>query len=496
MQCKGAIEEVDLGPVTGLETYAEDVQLSLSVRELKTEARVLAAGLKGRRVWMINSTAQGGGVAEMLPRLVSLLSELGVETHWLVMQTERQEFFPLTKHLHNLIHGSGDPTLTPEDKQLYDQVSEEVADALVPLLAPDDILVCHDPQPAGACALAAKRVGCRSVWRCHIGLDDDLPQTQAAWSFLQPYIEGYDHWVFSAPEYIPHYLSSHVSVIFPALDPLSHKNRGLSVHKLAGILSNAGLVPGGPPVVTSPFESPVLRLQPDGRWTPCQPKEDLELLFRPVVTQVSRWDRLKGWRPLLDAFAAMKERVHAGQAGKDERSAQTLQLVRLVLAGPEPAAVQDDPEAVDVLDEMVGAYRELSPAVQRDVALLSLPMASRKHNALIVNALQRCSSLVVQNSLREGFGLTVSEAMWKRVAVLGSTACGIRQQVRHGVDGHLNPEAEDSEGLSHMIEDLLVDPVTRSTYAKRGQLRVASEFLVFKQVSNWMRALSKTVEAA
>jgi len=155
----------------------------------------------------------------------------------------------------------------------------------------------------------------------------------------------------------------------------------------------------------------------------------------PLVVQVSRWDRLKGFGPLLDAFARLKHGIAPADVAPRQR--RRLSHVRLVLAGPEPAAVADDPEAVCVLDELIDAYRRLPHWLQEDVAIVSLPMASRAENALMVNALQRCASIVVQNSLREGFGLTVTEAMWKQRGVLGSRACGIRAQIRDGIDGRL-----------------------------------------------------------
>lgn len=181
--------------------------------------------LEGRTVWMLNSTAHGGGVAEMLPRMVTLLNELGVKTRWVVMATEKKEFFPLTKRIHNLIHGSGDPRFSDADQQLYDRVSQEVAEELGKMVAPGDVLVVHDPQPAGVGAILREKFDILAVWRCHIGLDETTAETKAAWRFLKPYVESYDHCVFTAPEYIPGYLGPRVSVIHPALDPFTHKNR-------------------------------------------------------------------------------------------------------------------------------------------------------------------------------------------------------------------------------------------------------------------------------
>jgi len=409
-----------------------------------------------------------------------------------VMHTDRTEFFALTKRLHNLVHGSGHPELTAEDRALYDTVSREVAAEFEPMLSPNDVLVVHDPQPAGMGAVLKKELGLPCVWRCHIGLDDQTAQTRAAWKFLEPHLLPYDHFVFTASEYIPSYLSGHVSIIHPALDPFSHKNRELSVHKLVGILANAALVPGAHPVMTDPFDPPAMRLQSDGTFAPATSPEDIGLLYRPTVTQISRWDQLKGWQPLLEGFVLLKHR--AKKSRQPERQHRALEYARLVLGGPEPSAVQDDPEAVGVLERLIEAYKGLPHEVQRDVALLSLPMASRKNNALMVNTLQHCASVIVQNSLREGFGLTVTEAMWKRVSVLGTTACGIRQQIRHGVDGHLNAHPEDPVAIADALEGLLTEPLLRMSYARHAQRRVHDEFLVFRQLAKWLRVLTETVD--
>lgn len=485
------IHLVDVGKLPQLDDYARVAQLTRAVAELRSEAATLLPRLRGRRVWMLNSTAQGGGVAEMLPRLVSFMNELGLTTRWAVIAPQNSEFFNLTKRLHNLIHGTGEPTLTAGERELYEAVSRELAERLKPLLAADDVLVVHDPQPAGVGSILRRELGIPCIWRCHIGLDLQTPQTDAAWEFLRPSLEAYDHFVFSAPEYIPTYLSARVSIVYPAIDPLSHKNRDLSTHKLVGILANARLVPEHHPVLTEPFSRSATRLQTDGSFGSALAPEDIGLLYRPIVTQISRWDKLKGWQSLLMGFVELKRRARRERL--DPRQRRGLELARLVLAGPEPAAVRDDPEAELVLNELVTSYQSLDDEIKRHIAILSLPMDSRKINALMVNALQRCSSVIVQNSLREGFGLTVTEAMWKRVSVLGTTTCGIRHQVRHEVDGVLNAHPEDPALVAEALETMLIDSDLRLSYAQSAQRRVNDEFLVFGQVAKWFRVLAETV---
>jgi trehalose synthase len=488
------IERVDTAGETAapaLEDYEAFAHLALAVRELREEASQLVPRIGERRVWMVNSTARGGGVAEMLPGLISGLRQLGVDARWLVASTDREEFFGLTKRLHNLIHGRGEADLGDEERKLYRLVSEELAAELEEVVGPDDLLVVHDPQPMGAGALLRERlrdrVPARTVWRCHIGLDRRTEETRAAWRFLAPYAESYEEAVFSAPEYIPDLFGNRATLIRPSIDPLSDKNRELSPHKLQGVLCNASLARQDAPVLTPPFDRGARRLSPDGEWLPATEPEELGILFRPMVVQISRWDRLKGFEPLLRAFALLKGRT--GDA--DPVHGRRREIVRLALAGPEPEAVSDDPEGQEVLEELRRAYMDLPPPIQRDVAILSLPMASRRENALMVNALQRCATVVVQNSLEEGFGLTVAEAMWKRTAVLGSRACGIRQQIQHHLNGYLVDHPEDPSAVAEALDALLADPVERERLGAAAQRRVYEQFLVFTHIREWLRLMAK-----
>ena len=485
------MELVKLRKTISLDDYAAFAHLSHAVRELRAEAGMLVPRLKGRSVLMINSTAQGGGVAEMLPMQIVLLRELGVDANWAVISSDNPEFFRLTKRLHNLIHGEGNPRLGPTEKSLYEQVSRANADELRAQLKPENILVIHDPQPLGAGAMLRKELKLRAIWRCHIGLDEHNAATRAAWGFLKPYAEAYDHAVFSATEYVPDFLAGRASVIHPALDPLSHKNRGLHPHKLAGILCNSGLTEPNAPVLTSPFPERARRLQPDGTFGPANQPDEIGLLYRPIVTQISRWDRLKGFEPLMEGFVRFKQCRSGSQKASRARHHRRRQIARLILAGPDPDSVQDDPESRDVLQELCRCYCGLPANCRQDIVLLTLPMKSRKHNALMVNALQNCSRLVVQNSLREGFGLTATEAMWKAVPVLGTSACGLRQQIRDGVDGRLVGNPEDPEEIATVLDEMLQRPQTLERWGRNAQLRVHTEFLIFEQLCRWLRLFVK-----
>ncbi len=476
-----------------LDDYEAVAHLAPTVRELRVEASLMAPRLRGRTVWMVNSTESGGGVAEMLPHVVTLLRDLDVAAEWAVIETDRADFFAVTKRLHNLIHGVGSPDLAAEDRAAFEAVNRENAAELLRWLKPRDILVVHDPQPMPLAALLrAEMPSLRTVWRCHIGLDEQLPQTRSAWEFLEPYAAAYDHAVFSATEYIPPYFSTRASLIYPAIDPLNDKNRHLPLHKLVGVLVNSALTTNPGPVLTPTYPRVAQRLQPSGEFAPANMSEDIGLITRPIVTQISRWDRLKGFAPLIRAFAELKAKLYDGRAnGRGTFHRRRLELARLVLAGPDPDSVADDPEGLDVLDELKSLYTSLPEDAQRDIALLALPMRDRAQNAIMVNALQRASSVVVQNSLREGFGLTVTEAMWKGIPVLSnSRACGPRQQLRDGLDGRLIENPEDGSELARTIDEMLAEPKLRQTWGGAAQRRAHDHFLLFGQLRGWLGVLT------
>jgi trehalose synthase len=470
-----------------LDDYAAIAQLAGAVRELEAEASTFVGRLRDRTIWMVNSTARGGGVAEMLPKMVSLLQELGLKAQWVTIGTDRPRFFALTKRIHNLIHGEGDPALAAADRELYEAVNRENARELAAHMAPEDIVVIHDPQPMCAASCLKEQLPVRTIWRCHIGYDRRTSATRAAWNFLRPYADAYDQAVFSAPEYIPDYFAGRATIIHPAVDPQSHKNRDLDPHKLVGVLCDAGLMTARHPILTPPFEHRAQRLGSDGALAPAADGEEIGLLYRPIVTQVSRWDRLKGFDTLLDAFVKLKERLRDSANGWDARQQRRIEILRLVLAGPDPASIQDDPEGVEVLRELCDKYRRLPQTYKQDIALLTLPMQSRKENALMVTALQRCSTVIVQNSRREGFGLTATEAMWKRVPILATRACGLRQQIREQIDGILVQDPDNPAEICNRIENLLGDVPKRDKLALNAERRVHREFLVFNQLCDWLR---------
>jgi len=470
--------------------YATDTVLRRSVREMQERTTDDVAALDGRTVWMINSTASGGGVAEMLPKQIGMTRALGVDIEWGVIEVESERFFEFTKDIHNLLHGSGYPEITDEERDRYEDVSHDLAGALAEKLTPEDVLVVHDPQPLAAGALAASEVGVPAIWRCHIGSEETSPASRAAWDFLEPWISRYDRTVFSLPAYVPDFLAGEPEVIPPAIDPYSAKNRRLQPQQVAHILARAALVDTDHPV--SPFDGVAQRLQDDGGYAPATEPADLGLLFRPVVCQISRWDRLKGFVPLLEGFARLKRAVGADTetatdfgTTRDAEHRRRIEKARLVLVGPDPASVADDPEGREALEELERAWLDCDDVLREDIAIILMP-PDRFESALVINALQRCAAIVAQNSLREGFGLTVTEAMWKRAVLVGADTGGISAQVRDGVDGRLIPDSANPAIVAATLNDVFGARGEWDDWSLNAQRRVTDEYLLFGQVARWL----------
>ncbi len=490
------VDIIDLEEKIHIDDYEAVAYLTSVVKDLKEKAKSTVPDLKDRTIWMVNSSAHGGGVAEMLPRVISLLRDLGLDARWAVLQSDQDDFFRITKNIHNLIHDSGETDLDPEKREIYESVNRRNADELKRHLNPGDILIAHDPQPMALGRMLKSDTDIHTIWRSHIGIADHTERTRHAWEFLQPYADGFDTAVFTSDKYVPDYFQDNHRIIHPAIDPFNHKNRELEPVKIMGILCNAGMAKPRHPVLTSPFEKTARRLQKNGRFAPAVQPEEIGLMFRMTVAQISRWDRLKGFLPLMQGFAEMKMRSR-GRSDSEwdcRRHKKMVEIVRLVLAGPDPESIQDDPQGLEVMEELKAAYREFPDWVQDDIAILALPMDSRKRNSLMVNVLQRVSSVVVQNSLQEGFGLTAAEAMWKRKPVLASNASGLLEQIEDGENGSINPDPENKTAIAQKLESLLRRGTDRERLGGNAQRTVYSKFLVFTQVGDWLETMKTVVK--
>ena len=370
----------------------------------------LVRRLRGHRLVMVNSTSTGGGVAEILHRLVRLLNELGLETVWEVMPGDAR-FYGITKAIHNALHGAP-ATLTASDWEHFEEVNRQGARHLE---LDGDLIMIHDPQPVGLAALR-RRPGQTWVWRCHIDLS---VAAQDVLGVISEHVRHYDSAVFSHHAFVPT-LQVPSYLVPPSIDPLSDKNRELG--------------PGEERALLAPFDLPARK---------------------PLVVQVSRFDRLKDPVGVIDAFVLSRRWEDA----------------HLVLAG---GSADDDPEGVEVLAEV-----RARAAGRSDVSLLALPPDAH----LVINALQRRAAVVVQKSLREGFALTVSEALWKQRAVIAGAVGGIPLQVIHDQTGVL---VRSVEGCSFQLTRLLRSIDLRRRLGRNGREHVRQLFLLPREARDYL----------
>lgn len=484
------VRVVDVPASKPLEEYGlVEAQGSL-VAPFQARGAALAQRLGTSRVWMVNSTASGGGVAEMLPHTCGLLRDVGLDVRWLVLEPNDERFFTVTKALHHLLHGrDAGRVLDDDDAACFRRVSVEAGDALAEHTEPGDVVVIHDPQPCGTASTLAPEIGGRLVWRCHVGVPLHNAHTQAAWDFLSPWLAPFQSVVFSSERYVPAALRGRCSVMQPAIDALSHKNRELSPYKLLGILRSAGLAEDGGPEWAR-FTTHAERYV-DGAFVASGLPS---LLSSPLILHVSRFDTLKGFDRSLAAFHLLAAHGPAQARKKrvaQDRAVDEINRSLLVLAGPDPHRVADDPEAVAVLADLCRRRDALPPEIAARVHIVKLPMSNARENALMVNALQRFAAVIVQPSVEEGFGLTVTEALWKGVPVVASNVGGIALQIRPGVDGLIVDRAEDPEVLAEALLTALVMVKQSEHMARSGRRRVAEHFLSLREAGQWLEVVDR-----
>ncbi len=378
--------------------------------EVINELRTLSQHIQGKVIQHINSTAVGGGVAEILTRLVPLSNELGVNSRWEVIKGG-DAFFHITKEIHNMLHGK-DGTLTDEMKELF---LDETQKNMESIEFGGDVVIVHDPQPVGLVAVRNTKPW-NWLWRCHIDLSNPNP---SCWDFIRPFVEKYDASIFSAPIFTQK-LPVREFLIQPSIDPLSDKNMELPPETIMDILERFQIDPA-----------------------------------RPIITQVSRFDYLKDPSGVIDAYRIAKKR----------RDCQ------LVLAGGTAA---DDPEGSKVLSEIQEKAKG-----DPDIHILSLPPTAN----IEINALQRASTIIVQKSIKEGFGLTVTEALWKGKPVIGGMAGGIPLQIMSKVNGFL---VHTVEGTAHAIKFLLANPQIAQKMGENGREYVRHNFLLTRHLKDYL----------
>jgi trehalose synthase len=434
--------------------------------------------LRGRVVWHVNSTARGGGVAELLQSLLAYARGAGVDVRWMTI-SGNPEFFRVTKRIHNHLHeslGDGGP-LGPAEREVYEAALAEAAAELVDLVQPGDIVYVHDPQPAGLVQhVVASDV--RVIWRCHIGVDSPGELARGAWDFLRPYIADADAYVFSRERFVWEGLDEdRIWIVPPTIDAFSPKNEDLDPAAVRAILAAIGLQEGDDrgQALFRRFDGSETRV---GRRAELV-QDDPVPVNAPLVSQVSRWDRLKDPVGVLRSFA---EYAKADGA-------------HLLLAGPSVAGVSDDPEGAEVLSEVTSRRGDLPAEKRARVHLASLPMDDIEENAAMVNAIQRRSDVIVQKSLAEGFGLTVAEAMWKARPMVASRVGGIQDQIEDGVSGVLIDDPTDLKSVARAVDGFIEDPTRAAEVGKAARQRVIEDFLGTRSLVQYMQLIEKLLSA-
>ncbi|MGN6276436.1 MAG: glycosyltransferase [Solirubrobacterales bacterium] len=408
------LQEVALGHKT-LTDYTHIVG-----KELTEQIRELAEPLQGKRVLHVSATAFGGGVSEILYTLVPLMRDVGLDAHWHVI-FGKEEFFNATKLLHNSLQGA-EETLSDEQWAIFDEINQMNAEGLQ---GDWDVVIVHDPQPIGLRRGALEK-GRRWIWRCHIDLSTPNPAPIAR---LLPMIEEYDASVWHLPDYVPNGMGAHrdaVTIMPPAIDPLSPKNMAFSPEDAAFVCRQFGI--------------------------------DVD---RPLITQVSRFDPWKDPIGVIDAYREVTEQVPEAQ---------------LAMVG---SMATDDPEGMEYFQktfEYAGG--------DEDIKILS---NLNNVGAIEVNAFQSQSDICLQKSIREGFGLTVTEALWKGRPTVAGNVGGIPLQIEDGVSGYLVDSA--SECAQRCIE-ILRDPELGRELGRRGKEHARRRFLTPRLLCDWLSLLT------
>jgi len=381
--------------------------VSITGQSVVDDLKLLAERLKGKVVQHINSTAVGGGVAEILNRMVPLLRELGVDTRWDLIKGG-EKFFEVTKKFHNVLHGRPQE-ISQDDFDIFMETSSVNIDEVSIY---GDIIFVHDPQPI---ALVRKKGDNKWIWRCHIDVSNP---NQKVWAFLQDFITHYDSAVFSAPAFAQK-LPIRQFLISPSIDPLSDKNKELPQEAIDAVLAKYNITAD-----------------------------------KPIVTQISRFDRLKDPLGVIEAYLLVKKYIDC----------------QLILAGGTAA---DDPEGMAVLEEVKEKAKK-----DPDIHILLLPQ-----NDLEVNALQRASTVIMQKSIKEGFGLTVAEALWKAKPVLASNVGGIPLQIKHKYSGLL---CHSIDGAAFALKQLLNSPKYAKKLGENGREHIRNNFLLTRHLRDYM----------
>ena len=387
-------------------------------KDIINEIHIRSEKLSKKNIVCINSTYQGGGVAEILNSLVFLFNEVGINFGWRILHGS-PDFFTITKKFHNALQGEK-INLSARKRNVYLELNRRFSTYTH---LKHDLVIVHDPQPLPLINYYQKTQPW--IYRCHIDISTPNP---LIWNYLRPFIEKYDRLVISKEDYVKHDLKIPQSIIQPAIDPISPKNEALSEQTIKKYLNKHGVT-----------------------------------LDKPIISQISRFDKWKCPTEVIEIFEQVRKKTDC----------------QLVLLG---SFASDDPEGQKIFEKVV---KKVEKSKHRpDIKLLLI------ESDILVNALQRASSVVIQKSSKEGFGLVVSEALYKGTPVVASKVGGIPLQVINGVNGYLhNPD--DIKGFADSTIKLLKDEKLRQVFGQNGKQHVINNFLITKLMLDWLNIFER-----
>ncbi|MFW9930190.1 MAG: glycosyltransferase [Candidatus Thorarchaeota archaeon] len=400
-----------MSPLTTLEDYRSEVDESVI-----TDIYRLARPLYGKSMIHLNSTYQGGGVAEILSSLVPLMNDVGISAGWRILHGS-PDFFNITKKFHNALQGE-DLNFTGIKKEVYTNINEQFSQYTH---IHHDAVIVHDPQPLPLIKYFKKRQPW--IWRCHVDLSNPHP---VLWDFLVNFLLRYDTIIFSSEKYRKEDLSVDYKIFQPAIDPLSVKNKPLSKEDKDFYLEK--------------FKIPT---------------------DKPIITQISRFDKWKDPEGVIKVYNKVKKSIDC----------------RLILCG---SMASDDPEGWDFYRKIREEYHD--QVIKGDIIFIT------DQNDFLVNLLQRVSDVIIQKSVKEGFGLTVTEALWKERPVVASKVGGIPLQITDGKDGYLLP-ADNFDQFAEKIQFLLENPSEGKKIGKEGKKTVREKFLITRLLKDYLELL-------
>ncbi len=409
-------------------------------------------------IWHINSTAYGGGVAEMIPDHILLLRGFGFKVRWLVFQPKNDDFFDFTKKIHNSFHDVLFD-ISEEALSLYDVESSNGSLEIGGFIKKGDLIICHDPQPLGAVNKFLEGSHIPAIWRCHIGFPYVTEQIKKTWNFINSYLYNFDHIVLSDENYFSDSMLP-TSYISPSINPFSIKNTEYNINDLAFFDLDDFVE-----IVSFSGEKKTLH----------------DILNERYILQISRWDRLKGFDTLIDSYLNFHDTF------KSEN------IPRLILSGPDATGVSDDPEAFYYYNEIIDSIKLLPLDISKNIIVVNLSMRDPIKNAILTSVIQSNAEIICQLSKAEGFGLTLTEAMFKGRNIIISSAFGLVKQVDNGVSGLIAYGPEIENDVANHLNTILSDE-NKVNFGNNARKSILDNSIQISKIPCWVDVIERTIK--